>query len=33
MRTRLDPVRLDRYLAAALFVGGELQVFLGEAAG
>jgi signal transduction histidine kinase len=33
MRARLDPGRLDRILAAALFVGAELQVFLGDAAG
>jgi signal transduction histidine kinase len=33
MGARLDPGRLDRYLAAALFVGAELQVFLGDAAG
>jgi signal transduction histidine kinase len=33
MRVRLEPARVDTWLAAALFVGAELQVVLGPAAG
>jgi signal transduction histidine kinase len=33
MRIRPDPARLDMWLAAALFVGAELQVLLGDSTG